>query len=249
MPARASSRPSSRVPLPDLVGDAAGLGVLDEFRRRPRRTGRSTTKSPLGGGPVHAAQRGEPLPQVAEVLLDLVRADLGVLHGDLDGGQVGQVEPGPDVHLGGEGELLAVVELGDLQLGLAERADLAVLQRLPVQLRHRVVDRLLQHGAAAQPLVDDLWRDVARPEPGDPDLPAHLAVSLVEAGLQLLEGNLDGQLHPGRAELLDIGLHGGVTPWSPARWSARAARWLWSAARRPGGGRAGRAASSYAGQV
>ena len=129
----------------------------------------------------------------------------------------GSVELGPDVHLGGEGELLPVVELGDLQVGLAQGADVAVLQRLAVKLRHRVVDRLLEHRAAAQPLVDDARRDVAGPEPGDPDLLAHLAVSLVEAGLQLLEGNLDGQLDPGRAELLDIGLHGGVTPWSPAR--------------------------------
>src|SRR5207244_10419966 len=95
-----------------------------------------------------------------------------------------------------------------------------------------------------QPLVDDPRRDMAGPESGDPGLPAHLAIRLVEAGLQLLEGNLDGQLHPGRAELLDIGLHGGVTPWLPARWSparhvvgrgGAVGQMLWPAARRPGG--------------
>ena len=40
----------------------------------------------------------------------LIRADLGVLHRDRQGGQVWQLEFGPDIHLGGEGELLPVVE-------------------------------------------------------------------------------------------------------------------------------------------
>src|SRR4029077_6492429 len=70
--------------------------------------------------------------------------------------------------------------------------------------------------AAAEPLVDDPRWHVPGPEAGDPDLFADLPVGLVEAGLELSERNLDGQLDPGRAEPLDIGLHGGVTPWSPA---------------------------------
>src|SRR5262249_4295706 len=203
----------------------------------------------LGGGPVHALERGEALPQVAQVLLYLVRADLGVLHGDRNGGQIRQLEPGPDVHLGSEGELLPVVQLGDLQIRLAQGADLAVLQRIAVQLRDRVVDRLLEHRTAAQPLVDDPGRDVPGPEPGDPDLPAHLAIRLVEAGLQLLEGDLDGQLDPGRAELLDIGFHGGATPgWPTAAGRGRGTPAVVSAAARARP-TAGRASSSYGGQV
>src|SRR6185312_3969467 len=109
-------------------------------------------------------------------------------------------------------------------VGLAERADVVVLQRLAVQLRDGVVDRLLEHDAAAEPLVDDPRRHVPGPEAGNPDLFADLPVGLVEAGLELGERNLDGQLDPGRAELLDIGLHGGVTPWSPASCPPRSRR-------------------------
>ena len=73
-------------------------------------------------------------------------------------------------------------------------------------------------------------RHPARPEPGDPDLPRHLPVGLVEARLQLLERNFDGQLDPGRAELFDVGLHLGSLPGKgPCRWRAprrRGPDWL-----------------------
>ena len=49
--------------------------------------------------------------------------------------EVGDLEPGPDVDLGGEGQLLAVVQLGDLEVRLAEREHVVVLQRLAVELR------------------------------------------------------------------------------------------------------------------
>ena len=87
-----------------------------------------------------------------------------------------------------------------------------VLEGLPVQLGNGLVDRLLQDHPAAEPLVDDARRHPARPEAGHPHLPADLAVGLVEAALQLLERNFDGQLHPGGAKLLDVGLHVAVTP-------------------------------------
>src|SRR5207248_10243460 len=84
-------------------------------------------------------------------------------------------------------------------------------------------------------------RHVPGPEARDPDLFADLPVGLVEAGLELGERNLDGQLDPGRAELLDIGLHGGVTPWSPASCPPRS--------RRRTASLAGAASGGYGGQV
>src|SRR6202034_517636 len=100
----------------------------------------------------------------------------------------------------------------DLEVRLAEREHVVLLQSLAVQLRNRLIDGLLEYHAAAEPLVDDARRHPARPEAGHPHLPAHLAVGLVEAALQLLERNLDGQLHPRWAKLLDVGLHVAVTP-------------------------------------
>ena len=124
---------------------------------------------------------------------------------------------GPDVDLGGEGQLLAVVQAGDLHLGAAQRVQLRLLDRLAVQLGQRVVDGLLQHGSPADPLVDDPLRHPAGPEPGDAHLPGHLAVGLVDAGLQLVERHSHAQLDACRAQFLDVSLHVGVTtpcvPW------------------------------------
>ena len=157
-------------------------------------------------------QRGVVGPPPALALLDLVGSDHGRVHAHRQPGEVRDLELGPDVHLGGEGQLLAVVQLGDLEVRLAEREHVVLLEGLPVQLGNGLVDRLLQHHPAAEPLVDDARRPPARPEAGHAHLPADLAVGLVEAALQLLERNFDGQLHPGRAKLLDVGLHVAVTP-------------------------------------
>ena len=70
-----------------------------------------------------------------------------------------------------------------------------------------VVDRLVEDRAAADLAVDDRRRDLAAAEAGDVDLLGDLLVRRVEARLELLEGHLDGQLGPGRAQGLDGALH------------------------------------------
>ena len=96
--------------------------------------------------------------------------------------------------------------------GLAEGEHLGLLHGLAVELGQGVVHCLGQHRATADPHVDDARRNLARAEAGDARLLRHLFVSLVEARLEFLEGNLDAQPDTGRAQLFDIGLHGGVTP-------------------------------------
>ena len=66
-----------------------------------------------------------------------------------------------------------------------------------------------EHGAAADPLVDDPARDLALAEAGHLHLGADRLVRRVEARLQLLERHLDGQLDPGRVDGLDGTLHFG----------------------------------------
>jgi hypothetical protein len=107
---------------------------------------------------------------------------------------------------------VSVSRSGSSNLGLAEDEHLGLLHCLAVELGERVVDRLGQHRAPADPHVDDARRHLARTEPGDARLLRDFAVSLVEARLKLLEGNLDAQPDTGRAQLFDSGLHGGVTP-------------------------------------
>ena len=84
--------------------------------------------------------------------------DLDVVDRDRDAVELGELELGAHVDLGGELELAAlgrVGHLGDVDLGLAERPDVALLDGLRVEPRERVVDRLLDDGAAADALVDD----------------------------------------------------------------------------------------------
>ena len=73
--------------------------------------------------------------------------------------------------------------------------------------REGLVDGLLDHGAAADPLVDDPARDLALAEARDLHLGADRLVRLVEHRLQLLERDLHDELDPGRADGLDGTLH------------------------------------------
>src|SRR5699024_7865290 len=59
--------------------------------------------------------------------------------------------------------------------------------------------------------VDHHGRNLAAAEARHVDLLGDLLVGRVEARLELLEGHLDGQLGPGRAQGLDGALH----RWSP----------------------------------
>src|SRR5262249_43285209 len=77
---------------------------------------------------------------------------------------------------------------------------------------------MLEHRRPADTLVENLARYMPGPESRDPDLPADLAVGVVQARLELFKRNLDRQAHSGRAQLLDVGLHDVVTPWVSGLW-------------------------------
>ena len=208
MPASASSRPSSMPPRPTLVGHAADLGALDGLavlggdevdhdevavggrHARRRRGCRSARAAPATCSSTSSSETSMSSTSAVEAVV------------------VGQRDLGPDVDLGGELEGLVVLELGDLDLRLRQRLEVVVLQRLDVLLRQRLVDRLVEDGAAADLAVDDRRRHLALAEAGDVDLLGDRLVRRVEARLELLEGHLDGQLGPGRAQGLDGALHG-----------------------------------------
>ena len=147
--------------------------------------------------------------------VDVLVGDLGHVDLDLERGEVRQLDVRTDVDLGGEGQRHAVGELTDLDVGLTEHLQLVLVDRVAVGLGERLVDRLVEHGAASDPLVDDARRHLALAETGDRHLRGDLLVGRVDAGLQLVEGDLDGQSHSGRAQGLDVALHVPGTPWSP----------------------------------
>ena len=195
----------------DLVGHAADVAAVDGLAvlHGGQVDGHEVV---LTGRALHVDEGAEALTQRLDLLVDLGVAHLDVLDLRLEGVVGRQLEVRLDVDLGGELEGGVVLEPGDLDLGLRERLERVLLHGLGVLLRDDLVDRLVQHDAAADLAVDDGRRDLATAEAGDVDLLGDLLVRLVEARLELLEGHLDGQLGPGGAQVLDGALH----RWSPS---------------------------------
>ena len=155
MPTIASSRPSMSWPEPTSWDRpsvlASGTSLPSTVADRS-----IETKSPSSAArstPVSVPKRARSDLQLGvDVLVGhLDRVDL-----DLQRLEIGNGDVGADVDLGGEDELLAVLDLGDLDLGLAERAHLGARDRLAVAAGQGVVDDLLEHGAAADAGLEQL---------------------------------------------------------------------------------------------
>ena len=194
----------------DLVGDAGDRVNLLPVDGRGQ-VDRHEVAGP--GGAVDTHEAPEALLQLRQVGVDVLLGHLDVVDVDREAREVRHLDGRANVELGGEGQLLAVLEgdLGDVDLGLRERLEAGLVDGLAVELRERLVDGLLQHGALADALVDDAGGDLAATEAGNLHLLADGLVRRVDARLELLEGDLDGQLDPGRAEVLDGTLHCGCS--------------------------------------
>src|SRR6478609_6395548 len=113
-------------------------------------------------------------------------------------------------HLGALDDLavLGRLEVHDHEVTVGGRAlDVDQGREALTQRLDLLVDGLLEDDATADLAVDDGRRDLATAEAWDVDLRGDLLIGRVEARLELLEGHLDGQLGPGRAQGLDGALH------------------------------------------
>ena len=191
----------------DLVREAGGCRLLDRLAVDGRGQVDGHEVAVLHGA-LDASEGAEALPQREELLGDVFVVDLDGVYGDGDGGEVGQFDFGADVDLGGERQLLTVLDLGDLDVRLADDVHLGGGNRLAVAAGQRVVDDLLEDRAAADPGLEQLGRRLARAEAGDADLLGEGLVSAVEFGLELREGHLNVDPDSRRAQLLDGALHG-----------------------------------------
>ena len=198
----------------DLVGQPLGgrprhLLAVDGGRQVDR------DEVTVGDRPVHAGQGAEPGAQRLQLGIDVLVGD-GSTGSTLTCSALrsGSVDLGADVDLGGEGEVLAVLLLGDLDVGLTERVDLRFGHRLPVAGRQGLVDDLVEHRLAADPGLQQLRGCLARAEAGQPHLLGQLLVGPLELGLELGERHLHVDAHPGGAQLLDGALHGCAPRWS-----------------------------------
>ena len=186
----------------DLVGQALGRAVLDLLAVDGGDQVDGDHVAGLGRT-VLVGAGGEALAHDLDALVHLV---IGGREGGHLGGQLVErrhLEVGAHVQLGGELDHVVVLELGDVHLGLAQGHQLVLADRGGVRVGQRGVDRLLQHRAAAEALVDDRCGHLPLAEARDVHLRGDVLVRLVEVGLEVGEGDLDGELDPGRAELLD----------------------------------------------
>ena len=134
-------------------------------RSRPGRSGRSRRPRPARSTVFSVANRSRRPSTCSSISLV---ADLAARRRSTSmAARSGQGDLGPDVDLGGELQRLAVGELGDLHLGAAERLDLVLADGGEDLLRDRLLHRLVEHRAPADPLVDDRGRHLALAEAGD----------------------------------------------------------------------------------
>jgi hypothetical protein len=190
----------------DLVGDTGdGVDLLAADRRRQV----DGDEVAVLDGPLDTDEGAEALLKGGEALGDVVLGRLDDVDLDRDPLEIGELDLGAHVGLDGEGEVLAVLEghSGDVDLGLADGAHVLLLGGLGEEARQRLVDGLLDHGAAPDALVDDAARDLALTEAGDLHLCTDGAVGVVEHRLELRERDLHAELDPGRADGLDGTLH------------------------------------------
>ena len=190
----------------DLVGDTGRGGVFESLAV----AGSSKVNSNeivLGGSAIDLRIGSETLTQGLDALVNVLVGHLNSRHLNGDGGDVRQIEVRTNVHLGSELDDLAILQLGHLDLGLAQGNDRVLLDGLAVSSRESVVDGLLKDDPATETLVDNRSGHLSLAEAGNVHLVGDILVSLVKAGLQFIEGHLDRELHTVSAELLKAAGH------------------------------------------
>ena len=190
----------------DLVGDTGCGGVFESLAV----AGSSKVNSDevvLDGSALDLCISGKTLAQGLDALVNVLIRHLNGRHLNGDGGDVGKIEVRTNVHLGGELDDLAILQLGHLDLGLAQGNDRVLLDGLAISSREGVVDGLLKDDPATETLVDNRSGHLSLAEAGNVHLVGDVLVGLVKAGLQFIEGHLDRELHTVSAELLKAAGH------------------------------------------
>ena len=188
----------------DLVGHAFGavdLGAVD------RGDEVELDEVALGSGTVDRHERAEASAQAVQ--LGIHSGGVGLDRLDLDGhaGELGEVELGThvdlDLDLEVAGEVLVARPVDDLGRRTADGADLVSRDGLAVEAVQTLADGVLDDGAATDALVDDRGGHLALAEAGDLDVLRDVLVRVRDRRLELVGGDRDVELDPGRAELLD----------------------------------------------
>ena len=149
----------------------------------------------------------EALCQLLQSLVDVLFVSLQGRDGNGDLGEVRNLELRADINLGGELHEVLVLDLGNVNVRLADDLQIVFLDCLLVTGRQHVIDNLLQDGAAAETSVNKLARCLALTETWNRNLLRDCRVSLIDFLVQLRKRNVDGELNAGIAQLVYGGLH------------------------------------------
>ena len=163
----------------------------------------------VGGGPLDRLELGESGADPLDLALDDLIGGLRLGPSHLQALVLAQLGLGTHADLEFEAERLAL-RLGggdDLDAGIADRADPGAQQALLVPLGEGLANRLLQHGAEAEPLDHQRGRRLALAKAGHPHLPRQAAGGALDAAIDPLGGNLHLDPHARVGQLCDDGLH------------------------------------------
>ena len=149
----------------------------------------------------------EALCQFLQSLVDVLFVSLQGRDGNGDLGEVWDLELRADINLGGELHEVFILNLGNINVRLADNLQIVFLDCLLVTGRQHVIDDLLQDGAAAEASVNKLARCLALTETWNRNLLRDCRVSLIDFLVQLRKRNVDGELNAGIAQLVYGGLH------------------------------------------
>ena len=134
---------------------------------------------------------------VAQLLDDLVdpgvvdRLDLGL---EVEGPVVAERHLRADRDGRLEDERLALLGLDDLDVGVRQREDVLLDERLAIGVLHQVIDGLVEHDARTEVPLEDGSRRLAGAEAGDPGPPREGADGRVERAVEPIRGQLDLEL-------------------------------------------------------
>ena len=158
-------------------------------------------------GTISRLQGAEASLQVLQLRIDglVISLQRRNLNGDVR--EVRNLNLRANINLSSEGNVLAILQLRDLDLRLAESLHVVLLDSLAVARRQHLVDDLIQDNTTAQASFQNLRRNLALAEARHVYLLREGGVGLVELWLKLLEWNLNRELGAGGAQLFYRALH------------------------------------------
>ena len=148
-------------------------------------------------GALHGLERRHPVAQLLDLLVDRRLLHLGLTPADLDALVLAELGLRADADLDRELQRLALVgKIGHVEVGLADRGDPGLVDRVDVPVAQRRPHGLVEHGLAAEAADHDRRRDLALAKARDPHRGPESLGGLLQAALDLVGRDLGRDANP-----------------------------------------------------